>query len=131
MRLSKILFAAGLALSLAAVAPAQSASNNGRTGGGNRQGGGTREGGGSRQGGGTRDHESGRQGERPVPPVKTPAEVPTPVAPPAPLIVPKAGPPSGGLGAVVNPNPAVGGGLIATALGLLAGLAFRRRRTAA
>ena len=47
------------------------------------------------------------------------------------VVVPKAGPPSGGLGAVVNPNPVVGGAMMLLALGTLAGLLFRRRRTAA
>ena len=119
MRLSHIALAVGLALSIAAVAPAQSTTSRGQ-----RQPP-TRDTPTSHASTGKRDPNTTRKPTT----ENTPVPDPTPI--PEAVVVPKAGPPSGGLGAVVNPNPVVGGAMMLLALGTLAGLLFRRRRTAA
>lgn len=123
MKPAQIAFAIGLAFSLASVAQAQSA-NNGRTGDRSWHGSDTGE-------KGNRDPQGGTRVKKPVPVPVTPAETPAPAPVPVPRVVPKIGPPSGGLGSAVNPNPAIGGGLVLLALGSLAGLFLRRRKTAA
>lgn len=123
MKISHIAFATGLALSIAAAAPAQS------TAGANDSK--QRESSSKQRESSTESHANETPGVRkPIIKKESPSPDPTPV-PPAAMVVPKAGPPSGGLGAIVNPNPFVGGSMITLALGTLAGLFLRRRRTAA